>query len=102
MMESQYASGRSSAGPGAGIGGSGGPLGLEASISICFGVGIRQLAGLSLMFSNRTYGEQKSSPLRLNFGRGLFHLSGSSDWDFGDLDEPVILGRFGDIPRDFE
>jgi hypothetical protein len=46
-MESQYASGRSSAGPSAGAGASAGRLGLAASFSICFGVGMRQLTGLS-------------------------------------------------------
>jgi hypothetical protein len=48
-MESQYASGTSSARPGAGVGASADRLGLVASFSICFGVGMRQLAGLSLI-----------------------------------------------------
>jgi hypothetical protein len=31
-----------------------------------------------------------------------FSLSRSGDWDFGDLGEPVILGRFGGVLREFE
>lgn len=33
---------------------------------------------------------------------GAIAFSRSGDPEFGDFDEPVILGRFGDVPRDFE
>jgi hypothetical protein len=31
-----------------------------------------------------------------------FPVSRSGDVEFGDFDEPVILGGFGDGPRDFD
>ena len=33
---------------------------------------------------------------------GAIAFSRSGDMEFGDFDEPVILGRFGDVPREFE
>lgn len=33
---------------------------------------------------------------------GAIAFSRSGDPTFGEFDEPVILGRFGDVPRDFE
>lgn len=59
---SQYSRGMSSAGPGVGLTGVAGRSGCDASFSICFSVGMRQLAGLSLMPRIRTQREQKSSP----------------------------------------
>ncbi|OYU91832.1 MAG: hypothetical protein CFE29_02985 [Bradyrhizobiaceae bacterium PARB1] len=29
-------------------------------------------------------------------------FSRTGDDDIGDFDEPIILGRFGDVPREFE
>jgi hypothetical protein len=33
---------------------------------------------------------------------GAIAFSRSGDPDFGEFDEPVILGRFGDVPKEFE
>lgn len=33
---------------------------------------------------------------------GAIAFSRTGDDDIGDFDEPVILGRFGDVPREFE
>lgn len=33
---------------------------------------------------------------------GAIAFSRSGDMEFGDFDEPVILGRFGDVPREFQ
>jgi hypothetical protein len=33
---------------------------------------------------------------------GAIAFSRTGDPTFGEFDEPVILGRFGDVPRDFE
>lgn len=33
---------------------------------------------------------------------GAIAFSRTGDPTFGEFDEPVILGRFGDVPREFE
>ena len=33
---------------------------------------------------------------------GAIAFSRTGDAEWGDFDEPVILGRFGDVPREFE
>jgi hypothetical protein len=43
-----------------------------------------------------------SSPLRLNFEALACSLSLQRGLEFRDFDEPVILGRFGEMPREFE
>ncbi len=50
-----------------------------------------------------TSGEALRKAERLAQERGgAIAFSRSGDMEFGDFDEPVILGRFGDVPRDFE
>lgn len=33
---------------------------------------------------------------------GAIAFSRTGDEDIGDYDDPIVLGRFGDVPREFE